>query len=219
MPDPRDPEDDEVIGLTRVYLTRRRGQPPPPHLEDDALRFALSPQRSKRSRGVLGGAILVVTTVAVAVAVVAVHGIRPAAVPGSTVQITRTPGLLALPPLEVTITDTQEVADLSSDIQSLPQGHELYSCPISWGTSYSLTFSSTGTPSWTAIIPVWGCGLVTLSNGPERSALNATTLWSDLGNALGLVTDQVEPYGCGAQPPPSASGTCYPTVAISPSAG
>ncbi len=130
----------------------------------------------------------------------------PAAAPTTTVvttsvRITRTPGLYILPQIDRTITDAAVAARLAMDIEQLPLAPSgPVSCPADFGTSYTLTFNVPGASAWTAIVHVTGCLLVTLSDGPARSAPTSTSLYTDLGAALGLVQDELDPRPCPVPP-------------------
>jgi hypothetical protein len=72
MPDPK-MSDDELVGLTRGYLTQRRATRPAPGLEDDILAFALTRRRSKHLGTVLGVIAVVVVSALTAVGVLYLH--------------------------------------------------------------------------------------------------------------------------------------------------
>ena len=108
---------------------------------------------------------VVLTSLLTAVLVLAFQNAAPlAAVNGSDqaeVHVTRAPGLLVLPALDFTITDPSLAARLATDIRSLPVAPSVCAGGVDYGTSYSLTFASPGTPNWTAVIAVFGCDEVT----------------------------------------------------------
>lgn len=120
------------------------------------------------------------------------------------VRVVRTPGLLILPPLDRSIADPAAATRLADDIRRLrpqavgvPGGPPIVeNCPIDFGTAYALTFSSPGTPHWTAVIHIMGCSDVTVPGWPELIDLGDTTLLADLGAALGLSPDEVSPVPC-----------------------
>ena len=122
-------------------------------------------------------------------------------------QITRTPGLLILPPLAATITNPSTVNRLVDDIRELPPFPAgTTSCPVDFGTSYKLDFRSAGKTFLTAVISVQGCQGVQLSDGGSLWAANAPSLFTDLGAALSLKPGELIPFPC-----PAPSGTiCYP---------
>lgn len=113
------------------------------------------------------------------------------------VRITRTPGLLILPPLDQTITDAATVVRLWADIEGLPTFPAgTISCPIDFGTSYTLTFNDPGQPALMAVISALGCRPVKLSDGRVLWALDSPSLYSDLGSALELSPDELIPVPC-----------------------
>lgn len=128
------------------------------------------------------------------------------------VRITRTPGLFVLPPLAQTITDRAIAGGLASDIESLPVFPSgIVSCPVDFGTSYTLAFSTAGGGAWSAVISVLGCRRVKLSDGRVLSALNASKLFADLGGALDLAPDELIPRPCDG----ATVGTrCYPQPSL-----
>src|ERR1700722_3761773 len=86
MPDPRI-SDEDLIGLTRAYLTRRRGQPAPRDLESNALSFAFTRGRTKRVAAVMGVATVVIASALTAGIVLAFHHQQqPGGATGSTTQ-------------------------------------------------------------------------------------------------------------------------------------
>jgi hypothetical protein len=124
----------------------------------------------------------------------------------ASVRITRTPGLFILPPLAVTITDPATVARLLDDINTLPPFPTgTFSCPIDFGTSYTLAFGAGAVPQLTAVISAQGCRGVRLSDRRSLGALNSPPLFADLGTALHLTQAALIPYPC---PPPSGT-LCY----------
>ena len=161
---------------------------------------------------------VVLTSLLTAVLVLAFHNAAPlAAVNGSDqaeVHVTRAPGLLVLPALDFTITDPALAARLATDIRSLPVAPSVCVGGVDYGTSYSLTFASPGTPSWTAVIEVFGCDEVTISNGPARQ-VRSPALWADLAQALDLTSDELRPLPCGGPGLTSAS-VCYAESVQSP---
>ncbi len=72
MADPK-MSDDELVGLTRAYLTQRRATPPARGLEDDILGFAFSRRRPKHLGTVLGVIAVVVVSALTAVGVLYLH--------------------------------------------------------------------------------------------------------------------------------------------------
>ena len=69
------------------------------------------------------------------------------------VRITRTPGLFILPRLDQTITDSGTVARLRADIDRLPAFPAgAISCPVDFGTSYTLVFNDPGQPALRAVV-------------------------------------------------------------------
>jgi hypothetical protein len=125
----------------------------------------------------------------------------------TSVRITRTPGLFILPPLAVTITDPATAARLLDDINALPPFPAgTVSCPIDFGTSYTLTFRFAPPPQLTAVISAQGCRGVQLSDRRSLWAGNSPSLFADLGAALHLTQAALIPYPC---PPPSGT-LCYP---------
>jgi hypothetical protein len=125
----------------------------------------------------------------------------------TTLRITRTPGLFILLPLAVTITYPATVARLLDDINTLPPFPAgTFSCPIDFGTSYTLTFRSAASPKLTAVISAQGCRGIRLSDRRSLWAGNSPSLFADLGAALHLTQAALIPYPC---PPPSGT-LCYP---------
>ena len=120
----------------------------------------------------------------------------PHAAPSS-VRITRTPGLFILTPLDRTIGEAGVTTRLATDIEQLPVAPSgPFSCPIDFGTSYTLAFTVPGADSWTAIVNIAGCRLVKLSDGPTRWGFTSTPLYTDLGSALGLTQYELDPQPC-----------------------
>ena len=72
MPDPK-MSDDELVGLTRAYLTRRRATPPARDLEDNILRSALSRRGSRRLGTALGVAAVVMISALAGAGVLYLH--------------------------------------------------------------------------------------------------------------------------------------------------
>jgi len=112
------------------------------------------PDRGRRIRGisrVMGLGAVVLTCVLTAVVVLAFHdGARLVSVTGinqADVHITRSPGLLVLPALDRTMTDPALAARLATDIRSLPVAPSVCAGGVDYGTTYSLTFASPGTPA------------------------------------------------------------------------
>lgn len=146
------------------------------------------------------------------VTLIACGGSGPSLTPIQTVtgvHITRTPGLLVLPPIDKTITDRTVAGQLADDIHSLPafpKGPVF--CPIDFGTTYDLVFStlSAGAP-WSAVVSVLGCRTVKLNDGQTLWAINSPKLFTDLGSALGLAPDELVPRPCPAE---TAGSRCYP---------
>jgi hypothetical protein len=147
--------------------------------------------------------------------ILAMRGAQPAtpaaAIPDYTVvavHITRDPGLLVIPQIDQTIADRDMAATLAGDIEALPAfPRRVISCPVDFGTSYSLTFSTTRAQNWSATVSAQGCRAVRLSDGRMLWALLATKLFADLGAALSLPPDELIPRPCAGV----ASGSrCYP---------
>jgi hypothetical protein len=201
MPDPGIPDED-IIRITRAYLSRRRGQPAPRDLEANAMNFALDTRRRKGASLLLGVGALVVVSAVTAVGVLAFHRSErptvgePASASTSQLRIVRVPGMLVLPPLDRTISDSKTIDRLATDIRALPLVPLDERCPASFGTIYSLTFAPAGMPRWTATIQAFGCEVVEIGDGPLHWAANSPRLWSELGVALGLSADQLQPPVC-----------------------
>lgn len=161
---------------------------------------------------------VVLTSLLTAVLVLAFHNATPlVAVNGSDqteVHVTRAPGLLVLPALDLTITDPTLAARLATDIRNLPVAPSVCAGGVDYGTSYSLTFASSGTPSWTAVIQVFGCDEVTLSSGPVLQ-VRSPALWADLAQALDLTSDELRPLPCGG-PGLTRDSVCYAESVQSP---
>jgi hypothetical protein len=199
MPDPSI-SDEDVVGLTRAYLTRRRAQPAPRDLEANAMSFAFAHGRTKQVAVILGSVALVVASALTAGVVLAFHhaetyrGVtEPGSATQSRVHIIRVAGTLALPSLNRTIRDARTVAALAVDIRTLPRFPLDERCPADFGTHYSLTFTVAGSAPWSATIGAQGCEVVRVSGQPTRWAAQSPQLWSDLAVALGLSPDQVQP--------------------------
>jgi hypothetical protein len=211
----RDPgiSDEELRRLTRAYLGRRTGRTPPADLEQRVTAHAFSRRTRLPLSGVMGVAAIALASVLAAALVLTFH-VQPRSVgtSGSSaptqVHIVRTPGLLVLPPVNVAISDSATAARLASDIRGLPNEPTFCIGGGGFGTSYTLTFAGPGTTTWTATIEVGGCDSIDVSNGPVLSAANAPNLWSDLGSALGLTSDEVNPAECGGPLPPGYTH-CY----------
>ena len=123
------------------------------------------------------------------------------------VHITRNPGLFVLPEIDKSITDRAVAGALAGDIEALPAFPDgAFLCPIDFGTTYDLTFSTVSRSSWSAVVSVKGCQGVTLSEGRVRRAFGAVKLFNDLGAALGLAPDELVPMPC---PPPAPGAHCY----------
>jgi hypothetical protein len=146
--------------------------------------------------------------------ILAMHGAQPATLVGATpdytvvaVHITRDPGLLVIPQIDETIADRDVAATLAGDIEALPPfPPRVISCPVDFGTSYSLTFSTTRAQHWSATLSAQGCHAVRLSDGRVLWALLATKLFADLGAALGMAPDELIPRPCTGVAPGSR---CY----------
>jgi hypothetical protein len=122
----------------------------------------------------------------------------------STVRVTRDPGFFVMPQLDRTITNQQTVRRLATDILALPAVPSgTYSCPADFGTSYTLRF--TGGAPWSAVVDVFGCRTVRLSDGHNLWSLTTSSLESDLAAALGLSTSDFSPIPCMA-----GQTRCYP---------
>ena len=125
----------------------------------------------------------------------------------TSVRITRTPGLFILAPLAVTITDPATVGRLLDDIDKLPQFPAgALSCPIDFGTSYTLAFGADAVPQLTAVISAQGCRGVRMSDRRSLWASNSPSLFADLGAVLHLTQAALIPYPC----PPRSGTLCYP---------
>ena len=123
------------------------------------------------------------------------------------VHITRNPGLVVVPAVDQTITDRAIANQLATDIQDLPTfPNGVFNCPIDFGTTYKLVFTTVSASTWSATLSVLGCKTVKLSDGRTVWALNATKLFEDLGAALGLAPDEFTPEPCGVAAPGSR---CY----------
>jgi hypothetical protein len=122
----------------------------------------------------------------------------------STVRVTRDPGLFVMPQLDRTITNQQTVRRLATDILALPAGPSgTQSCPADFGTSYTLRF--TGEAPWSAVVDVFGCRTVRLSEGRNLWSLTTPSFEPDLAAALGLSTGDFSPIPCMA-----GQTRCYP---------
>ena len=120
------------------------------------------------------------------------------------VHITRNPGLFVAPPIDRVITDRRTAEILAGDIEALPPFPSgTMFCPIDYGTTYNLAFSS----GWSAVVSVRGCQQVAISDGRELWAWGRQKLFSDLGNALGLAPDELVLQPCA---PAAAGERCYP---------
>jgi hypothetical protein len=194
-----DLDNDELEGLTRTYLNRRTAQLPPRDLEDRVTRFVFARRRMTRVAGAIGVATVVLVSAAAAAAVLAFHNPAPTGVAAlgtpEQVQIVRTPGGLALPPLNRTVNASQVVARLAADVEGLPLQPVPWHCPADLGTSYRLTFAAPG-GSWTAVSDVQGCESVQIGSARLQTAANSPRFWSDLGSALGLNALEVRPTFC-----------------------
>ncbi len=125
----------------------------------------------------------------------------------TSLQITRTPGLFILPAVDQTIDDPSTINRLQADIDQLPPFPSgTMSCPIDFGTSYNLVFTGAGLTTETAVISAQGCRAVKLSDGRVLWASDSTSLYNDLGAALGLSQAQLIPFPC----PPLQGTVCYP---------
>jgi hypothetical protein len=198
MPDARS-ADDELIALTRAYLTRRRGQPAPRDLESNALTFAFTHGRAKRVAVVAGTAMaLAVGALTAGVVLAFHHQPSPYGASGSGVQlsvrIVRFPGNLTLPPVDRTIRDANIVAGLARDIENLPTFPTDERCPLDFGTYYSLTFNDgLSARPWTAKVGTEGCEIVQVTGQPVRWAAHAPWLWTLLSVALGFDPGEYPP--------------------------
>ena len=119
------------------------------------------------------------------------------------VQIVRTPGGLAIAPLNKTVSASQLVARLAADIEGLPLQPVPWHCPSDFGTSYRLTFVAPR-GSWTAVYEVGGCQTVQIGTGRLQTAGTSPRFWSDLGSALGLTALEVRPTLCTGTAAPGA---------------
>lgn len=216
MPEPI-PLDPGLRDVASRYLTHLAGKPVPAHLEDDVIRYVVSRPRRGSVRGRLAAVGAVVVIAAVTAFAIAVHvapanktagvvgnGAPPNTSPNASppsVRITRTPGLFILPQIDRTITDAAVAARLATDIEQLPiaSGDGPVMCAADFGTSYTLTFNLPGESAWTATVNVAGCRVAKLSNGPTRAA-TSISLFSDLGAALGLTNDELDPRPCPLPP-------------------
>jgi hypothetical protein len=199
MPDPSI-SDEDVVGLTRAYLSRRRAQPAPRDLEANAMSFAFTRGRTKQLAVILGSVALVVASALTAGVVLAFHHTETyrgvtgtGSATQSRVHITRIAGNLTLPPINRTIRDTKTVAALALDIHALPRFPLDERCPADSGTYYSLMFAVAGSAPWTATIGAQGCEVVRITGQPAQWAAHSPQLWSDLAMALGLSPDQIQP--------------------------
>jgi len=147
--------------------------------------------------------------------ILALGGLQPASPAVATsdytvvaVHITRDPGLFVLPQVDQTITNRDVAATLAGDIEALPAfPPRIISCPVDFGTSYTLLFNTTSTRHWSATVSAQGCRTVRLSDGRTLWALLTPKLFADLGAALGLAPDELIPRPCVGV----ASGSrCYP---------
>jgi hypothetical protein len=122
------------------------------------------------------------------------------------VRIARDPGHLQLPPLDRTISDTSVAERLAADILKMPSfpAGVMY-CPVDFGTSYTLAFTTKAPDTWTARVDVLGCHKVTLSNGHVSWAVGASQFMIDLKTALGLRSDELVPRPC----PQPTNTRCY----------
>jgi hypothetical protein len=122
----------------------------------------------------------------------------------TTVRVTRDPGLFVMPQLDETITNQQTVRRLASDVLALPAGPSgTQSCPADFGTSYTLRF--TGGAPWSAVVEVFGCRTVRLSDGRNLWSLTTPSFEPDLAAALGLSTGDFSPIPC-----TGGQTRCYP---------
>src|SRR5438045_3293268 len=102
-----------------------------------------------RLRALLLLASLAATTMAIAT-VLAIYAVQPATPVAArsdptvvSVHITRDPGLVVVPPVDRTISDRDVAGTLAGDIEGLPPfPNGGFMCPIDFGTSYSLVFST-----------------------------------------------------------------------------
>ncbi|HEV3166015.1 MAG TPA: hypothetical protein VGZ22_18455 [Isosphaeraceae bacterium] len=109
-----------------------------------------------------------------------------------------------MPQLDRTITNQQTVQRLATDILALPAVPSgTYSCPADFGTSYTLRF--TGGAPWSAVVDVFGCRTVRLSDGRNLWSLTTPSLEPDLAAALGLSSGDFSPIPCVA-----GQTRCYP---------
>jgi hypothetical protein len=212
MPDPIH-SDEDVIHLTRGYLSRRRGQPAPRDMEANAMNFAFARRGGKRAATLLGATALVLASAVTAVGVLAFHTAPRSGggAAGPTAQgqlhIIRTPGNLVLPQLDLTISNSHTIASLAADIRALPSFPRGERCPAAFGTYYSLTFMPVGGSAWTARIQAQGCEIVEIKGKPTLWAAHSPQLWMDLRNALGLRANQVQPSVCLG---PNTPSECVP---------
>ena len=72
MPDTK-MSDDELVGLTRAYLTRRRATPPARDLEENIIRSALARRGSRRLGTVLGVVAVVLISALAGAGVLYLH--------------------------------------------------------------------------------------------------------------------------------------------------
>jgi hypothetical protein len=142
---------------------------------------------------------------------IAAPGISTEAESGPSIDVTRYPGSLILPPLDRTITDPAAINRLERDIDALPPytpGTRF--CTIDFGTTYTLVFKNAGEPVATAVISVLGCRWVILSNGRTLFAATSSGLFVDLGKALGLPAGELIPF-----PWPTRPGAVFSPQAAS----
>jgi hypothetical protein len=122
------------------------------------------------------------------------------------VRVTREPGSFVMPQLDRTITNQQTVRRLATDILALPAFPSgTYSCPIDFGTTYTLRF--TGGAPWSALVDVLGCHTVQLSDGRNLWSLTTPSFETDLAGALDLSTGDFSPIPCMA-----GQTRCYPQL-------
>ena len=92
MPDPTLPDDD-LVRTARAYMARLSSQPPPNHLADDAVKFAISRRRRVSLAALLGGSAVIVAGAAAAVLALAFHHGPVAGIPA----VTPTPSATTAP--------------------------------------------------------------------------------------------------------------------------
>ncbi len=118
------------------------------------------------------------------------------------VRVTRQAGLVVVPALDQTVSDPGTAQQLATDVLALPRFQPGgYLCPVDFGTTYTLLFSTRTPYRWSAVVSVLGCQTVKLSDGRVLRAANTSKLYADLGAALGLPPDELVPRPCPSEAP------------------